>query len=359
MKTDPSQKVAQSALSTLSTNNSHNALKRYRKPLLIAGPLLILLIAGIVHFTHRNQVSTDDAYVVTARADISANVSGRVIRVAVTDNEVVQAGAVLFQLDDRDFALAVVDSRARLANAKLQVRGLKAAYRQHLAEVAGAMETLAFLANELKRQKQLVSQGVSSQTQLDQAQHAWMLAQRKLQGVRQEQETALAALNGEPDANVDSHPAVQQARAELDRAVLNQSYTTVKAHQSGIVSKVDRLQVGDYITAGTPLFALVSPLNVWIEANFKETDLARLRSGQAGTVEIDAYPDKVFHGHIQSLGPGTGSSYSLLPPENATGNWVKVVQRLPVRFLLEDAEAGQTLRAGLSASVTVNIGHDH
>lgn len=359
MKTDLSQKVAQNALSTPTTNSSQSALQRYRKPLLIAGPLLILLIAGIVHFTHRNQVSTDDAYVVTARTDISANVSGRIIRVAVTDNEAVQAGTVLFQLDDRDFALAVADARAKLANAKLQVKGLKASYRQHLAEVAGAMETLAFLANELKRQKQLVSQGVSSQTQLDQAQHAWLLAQRTLQGIRQEQETALAALDGHPDEDVDSHPAVQQAQAVLDRALLNQSYTTVKTTQSGIVSKVDRLQVGDYITAGTPLFALVSPLNMWVEANFKETDLSRLRSGQAGTVEIDAYPGKVFHGHIQSLAPGTGSSYSLLPPENATGNWVKVVQRLPVRILLEDTEAGQTLRAGLSASVTVDIGHDH
>ncbi|NDU86316.1 MAG: HlyD family secretion protein [Ferrovum sp.] len=338
---------------------NYSMLKRYRKPLLIAGPLLLLLIVGVLYFTNLDRISTDDAYVVAARTDISATVAGRVVQVRVKDNQSVEAGAVLFQLDDRDFALAVADARARLANTILQVKGLKASYRQHQAEVSASKETLAFLSNELTRQKKLVAQGVSSQAQLDQAQHAWLQAQQTLVGAQQEQENALVALDYHPSRDVDTHPAVQQARAILDRALLNQSYTVVKAPQAGIVAKVELLQPGEYVTPGAPLFALVSAQDVWVEANVKETDLVRLHPGQPSSVEIDAYPGKKFHGRVQSLSPGTGSSYSLLPPENATGNWVKVVQRLPVRIRIEDADASHLLRSGLSASVTVDVSHDH
>jgi membrane fusion protein (multidrug efflux system) len=334
-----------------------NRLKRYRRLLLVAGPLLLLAVAGFLYFKNLNRVSTDDAYVVAARTDISANVAGRVVEVLVKDNQFVHTGEVLFKLDERDFALNVAEARARLANAKLQVSSLKASYRQHQAEVTAAQETLAYQENELDRQKRLVAQGVSSQAQLDQARHAYLQATQKLQGTQQERENVLAALNYHPNQNIENHPAVQQAQAVLDRALLNLSYTVVKAPQAGIVSKVEQLQVGDYVNVATPLFALVSRQNRWIEANFKETDLTHLHPGQPGTVEIDAYPGRTFHGHVQSLSPGTGSSFSLLPPENATGNWVKVVQRLPVRISLENTDSDQPIQAGLSAVVAVDISH--
>ena len=336
-----------------------NRLKRYRRPLLAAGPLLLLAIAGFLYFKNLNRVSTDDAYVVAARTDISTNVAGRVVEVLVKDNQFVQAGEILFKLDERDFALNVADARARLASAKLQVSSLKASYRQHQADVMAAKETLAYQENELDRQKRLVAQGVSSRAQLDQARHACIQAAQKLQGTQQELESVLAALNHHPDQDIDNHPAVRQAYAVLERALLNLSYTVVKAPQAGIVAKVEQLQVGDYVKAATPLFALVSRQNLWIEANFKETDLAHLHPGQPGTVEIDAFPGRVLHGHVQSLSPGTGSSFSLLPPENATGNWVKVVQRLPVRISIENADSDQPLQAGLSAIVVVDTRHDH
>ncbi len=340
-------------------SGGQNWLKRYRKPLLAAGPLLLLMVAGFLYLKNLNRVSTDDAYVVAARTDISANVAGRVIKILVRDNQFVQAGEVLFRLDERDFALNVAEARARLANEKLQVSSLKASYRQHQAEVAAAGETLAYQESELDRQRRLVAQGVSSQAQLDQARHAYLQATQKLQAAQQERENILTALNYHPDRNVADHPAVQQAQAVLDKALLDLSYTVVKAPQTGIVSKVEQLQVGDYVTVSTPLFALLSRQDRWIEANFKETDLTHLRPGQPATVEIDAFPGRTFHGHVQSLSPGTGSSFSLLPPENATGNWVKVVQRLPVRISLENGDSDQPLPAGLSAVVVVDIGHGH
>ena len=331
--------------------------ERHRRLLLIGGPVLILLAAGILYFNSLRTVSTDDAYVAAAKAQISTNVAGRVVEIFVKDNQPVHRGDVLFKLDSRDFEIAVADARARLANTRLEIAGLKATYRQHQAEVAADRETLAYQEHEFARQKKLASQGISSQAQLEQAEHAWGQALQKVRASEQAEENVLAALDHRPEQDIDAHPAVRQAQAALDRALLNLSYATVTAPQDGIVSKVEQLQVGDYVNAATPLFALVSAKNVWIEANFRETDLARMRAGQPSTVEIDAYPGRKFHGRVQSLSPGTGSSFSLLPPENATGNWVKVVQRLPVRISIDDADLRQPLQAGLSATVEVDIRH--
>ena len=333
-------------------------LERHRRSLLIGGPALILLAAGGLYLNSLRHVSTDNAYVGAARTEVSTNIAGRVVEIGVRDNQAVRPGDLLFRLDDRDFVLAVADARARLAATRLQIAALKATYRQHQADVAAARETLAYEAQEFERQKRLAGQGIASQAQLAQAQHSWSQALQKVSAVEQERENTLAALDHHPDQDIDAHPAVRQAQAALDRAALNLSYTRITAPQEGVVTKVEQLQVGDYINAAAPVFALVSSHNVWVEANFKETELARMRPGQKSTVEVDAYPGKTFHGHVQSMSPGTGSSFSLLPPENATGNWVKVVQRLPVRISIDDPDPHLPLRAGLSATVEVDIRHD-
>ncbi|MDE2258951.1 MAG: HlyD family secretion protein [Betaproteobacteria bacterium] len=333
-------------------------LERHRRNLLIGGPVLILLVAGFLYLNSVRYVSTDNAYVGAARTEISANVAGRVVEIGVKDNQAVRQGDLLFRLDDRDFVIAVADAKARLASTKLQISALKATYRQHQADVAAAQETLAYEEHEFERQTRLATQGIASQAQLDQAQHNRAQARQKVRAVQQEQDNVLAALDHHPDQDIDAHPAVQQARAALDRVTLSLSYTIVRAAQDGIVSKVEQLQVGDYINAAVPVFALVSNRNVWIEANFKETELTRMQPGQKSTIEVDTYPGKTFHGHVQSMSPGTGSSFSLLPPENATGNWVKVVQRLPVRISIDDPDPRLPLRAGLSAAVEVDVRHD-
>jgi membrane fusion protein (multidrug efflux system) len=329
--------------------------QRLRLPLMLAGPIVVLLAAGWWYLTSGRYVSTDDAYVQAARTMISADISGRVVAVAVRDNERVAKGQLLFQIDDRPYRIALDETKAQLAAAKLQVEALKATYRQKLAEAQGAQDTLEYQQREFERQRQLAAHGVAARSTFDQVQNALQMARQKVAATQSDLANALAQLGGNPDLPLDRHPSVQRAQATLDKAELDLSYTMVKAAEPGIVTKVDQLQVGSYVTASTPVFSIISK-RVWIEANFKETELTHMRPGQTATIEIDTYPGVVFNGTVESLSPGTGSTFSLLPAENATGNWVKVVQRLPVRLALEDLK-NRLLHAGLSATVEVDTQH--
>lgn len=332
-------------------------LERHRRLLLLGGVVVILLVAGFLYLTGGRFVSTDNAYVRAARVEVSASVSGRVTQIDVRDNQEVHRGQTLFCLDDRDYAIAVNNAKAKLASAKLRIAALKATYRQHLAVVQAARDTQTYLAHELARQKKITAQGVSSQAKLEQAKYALQDAGQKLNEAEQAQANIRASLGNDPAINIDKHPDVEEAQAELDRAELNLSYTVIKAPMDGIVSKVDQLQVGAYIHAAAPVFALTSDKKVWVEANFKETDLTYLHPGQSVSIRIDAYPDRKFRGHLASLSSGTGASFSLLPAENATGNWVKVVQRLPVRISIDDFDPKHPLQTGLSAVVDVDTHH--
>jgi membrane fusion protein (multidrug efflux system) len=276
----------------------------------------------------------------------------------VHDNQSVRRGDVLFRLDDRPFRIAVEDAQAKLASARMQIGAAEATYRQQLANVAAARGTVAYQQHEFERQQHLLQSGISSRAQFEQTQHAMELAQSQLASAQQQVGSVLALLGGNPALPVAEHPVVQEAQAALDKASLDLSYATVRAPADGVVAKVEQLQVGDYITAATPVFSLISSRDVWIEANFKEDELTYMRAGQSADVRIDAYPGRHFKAHVTSLSPGTGAQFSLLPPENATGNWVKVVQRVPVRLQLDDTELeGVTLHAGLSVDVKVDTQH--
>jgi membrane fusion protein (multidrug efflux system) len=315
-----------------------------------------VVIAGGAYFyiTSGWYQSTDDAYTQAATVSISANVAGRVSEIDVRDNESVQRGATLFRLDDAPFRIAVDDTAARLASTRLQIESLKSTYRQRQVELRAARDTLTFAQQQYDRQTRLLASGIASQTQYDQASHALDEARQQVANVQQQIGVALANLDGNPDIAPEQHPLVQQAQAALDRAQLDLSYTVIKAPADGVAAKVEQLQVGDYIAASAPVFALVSIHDLWIEANFKEAQLARMRPGQSATVNIDRFPGRQFAAVVTSVSPSTGSQFSLLPPENATGNWVKVVQRVPVRLQLVHVDAGLPLQAGLSADVTVD-----
>jgi membrane fusion protein (multidrug efflux system) len=330
---------------------------RKRAILMIAGPALV--IGGWLYFylIGGRFESTDDAYVETARVAISSNVAGRVQDVAVRENQAVHKGDLLFRLDDAPLRIAVEEAAAQLAAARLRVESLRAAYRQRQAELHAAQETLAFAQREYDRQKRLLPSGIASQQQVDHAEHAVQEAESKVASAQQQIGEAVASLGGDPRLPTERHPTVQQAQAALDRAKLDLSYAIVRAPSDGIVTRVDRLQPGTYIAAAAPVFALVSGSDLWIEANFKEDQLAHMHAGQAATVEVDSYPGKTFEAHVTSLSPGTGSQFSALPAENATGNWVKVVQRLPVRLELERVDPAYPLHGGLSANVTVDTGY--
>jgi membrane fusion protein, multidrug efflux system len=334
------------------TRPSRPLRQRLRLPLMLAGPIVVLIAGTWWYLTSGRYVSTDDAYVQAARTMVSADVSGRVVAVAVHDNERIAKGQLLFEIDPRPFKIAVEEAKATLASARFQVEAMKATYGQKAADAKSAEDTLAYQQREFDRQRQLAASGVAARSTFDQVQNAMQVASQKVASTQSELANMLAQLGGNPNLPVERHPSVQRAQAALDKAELDLSYTMVKASEPGIVTKVDQLQVGSYVTASTPVFSMISK-RVWIEANFKETELTHMHPGQKATVEIDTYPGVVFNATVESLSPGTGLTFSLLPPENATGNWVKVVQRLPVRLALEDPK-DRLLHAGLSVTVEVD-----
>jgi membrane fusion protein, multidrug efflux system len=329
-------------------------LQRLRWPLMSLGAIAVLGGGTYVYIKGGRYQSTDDAYAQAATVSISADVGGRVSEIEVRDNELVRRGTTLFKLDDAPFRIAVSDAAAHLADTRLQIESLKSTYRQRQVELRAARDTQGYAQQQYDRQTRLLASGVASQAQFDQAAHALDAARQQVANVQQQIGVALANLGGDPNIAPERHPLVAQAQAALDRAQLNLSYTVINAPTDGVVAKVEQLQVGDIIAPSAPVFALVSTRDVWIEANFKEVQLARMRPGQSATIEIDRYPGRRFSAVVTSVSPTTGSQFSLLPPENATGNWVKVVQRVPVRLQLTQVDAGFLLQAGLSADVTVD-----
>jgi membrane fusion protein, multidrug efflux system len=327
--------------------------------LLMIGGVLLALVGGLWYYLATGRyVSTDDASVQAGQTAISSNVAGRVIELDVRDNQSVQRGAVLYRLDERPFRIAVEDARAKLQVARMQIGAAEATYRQQLASLAATRATLSYQQHELERQQHLLQSGISSRAQFEQTQHATEVARAQLNAAQQQVGSVLALLGGNPELPLDQHPVVQEAQAALDRALLEISYTEVRAPGSGVVAKVEQLQVGDYINAAVPVFSLISSSDIWIEANFKEDELTYMRPGQSAEISVDAYPGRRFKARVVSVSPGTGAQFSLLPPENATGNWVKVVQRVPVRLQLEPEElAAVHWQAGLSVEASVDTQH--
>lgn len=317
-------------------------------------PLALAAAGGYFYLTSGRYFSTDDAYVEADTVAISADVAGRVVELDVHDNELVKSGQVLFRLDDRSYRIALERAKAELASARLQVDGLRATYRQRQADLKAAEDTLAYMQREFDRQQQLLASHVTPQSKFDEARHNLDNARQQVAANEQQIANILASLGGDPNIETEKHPLVQQAQAHVDQAALDLSNTIVTAPANGIVTKVAKLPVGQYLNSAAPAFSLVSTDHVWVEANFKETDLTRMRAGQPATIDIDTYPDRTFTARVESIGAGTGSEFSVLPPQNATGNWVKVVQRIPVRLVIDNADPDHPLRAGMSATVEVD-----
>jgi membrane fusion protein (multidrug efflux system) len=330
--------------------------KRLRTILLLAGLIVLLGGALVVYLRGGRYESTEDSALMAGQAAVASNVSGQVVSIEVHENQMVKAGQVLFRIDPRTYQAAVDEAKAQLASARTQVQAKRADYRQNQAGVQSAQAQLDYAVGEAARQKQLLAEGISSQNQYDQAVLAVQTARQAIQTSAQRAESVRAELSGDVAAPPENQPAVQAAQAALERAELNLGYTVVRAAQDGIVTRVDQLQLGNYVTASKPVFTLVGT-RIWVEANFKESQLRYMRLGQRATVSIDAYPGRELAAHVTSFSPGTGNSFALLPAENATGNWVKVVQRLPVILDFDNPPTDLPLHAGLSAEVTVDTGH--
>jgi membrane fusion protein (multidrug efflux system) len=320
---------------------------------LAVGPIVVFAALAYFILTSGRFETTDDAYVQVAKTPVAPSIGGRVVEIYVRENQPVRRGQVLFRLDQRDLQAAVDLAEAQVANAQLAVSQARAAYGRERANIAAASEDLTFATREVGRQRQLNSAGAASGQQVDQAVHAVNQARDRLSVAQQQAAQALAALGGDPNIG-DRAPGVMQARAQLERARLNQEFATVVAPSDGVVARVDQLPVGAYLNASQPAFWLLSG-RPWIEANFKENQVGHMEVGQPVTIDIDAYPGGLLRGHVASFPPGTGSAFSVLPAQNATGNWVKVTQRLPVRIEFDRPPPPRAARAGLSAKVKVDV----
>jgi len=325
--------------------------------LMLVVPLVVVIGGGYWYLSTGQFVSTDDAYVRADMLTVSSNVAGRVLTVEVRNNEYVKAGQVLLRIDDSTYRVAVDRAKAQLAAARLQVDQMRAMYRQRQVDLKGAQDTLAYSQREYDRQQSLLSSHTVSQAQFDQARHALDAARDQVAVANQAIVAAAAALGGDPSIDTTKHPLVEQAQAQLDQAEIDRGDTVISAPENGTVTLTDKVPVGTYLTPAMPTFALVGTDNVWVEANFKETELTHMHVGQAATVDVDAYPDVTFKARVESLSPGTGSEFSVLPPQNATGNWVKVVQRLPVRLVVDHPDPQRPLRAGMSVTAEVDTGY--
>jgi len=320
---------------------------------MVGVPILILCGVAVLVITGGQSETTDDAYVQAAKAPISASIAGRVIEVDVTENQRVKTGQVLFKLDPVDIDAALRRDEAALAAARLQVVALKANLDQQRLLVSSAIQTRDYAVGEADRQKALVTAGVSSRQQAADARHAADLAAAQVAVTQQQAGAALANLGG-AETSPDLYPSVMQAKAALEAVQLDLVHTVIIAPADGIVTRVDQLQKGAYLNASQTVFYLLSG-EPWVEANFKENQLAKMKVGQPARIAIDALGGAPLDGYVASFSPGSGSSFSPLPAQNATGNWVKVVQRLPVRIAFSKAPPEVVSRAGLSAKITVDV----
>ncbi|MFD9897017.1 efflux RND transporter periplasmic adaptor subunit [Mesorhizobium sp. NPDC059025] len=324
--------------------------------LMVSVPLILVAAGGYYYVTGGRYEETENANLQQATLSIAANVPGRIVEVNVADNKPVKKGDVLFAVDPEPYKIALAQADAAVANARLGVEQLRSAYRQAQAKELSASSEVTYAQSQYDRAVDLVKKGINPQSTLDQTRNDLDKAKQDLSVAVQGIDSAKAALDGNPDIVTDQHPTVLAALAARDKAAFDLSQATVRAPDDGVAYKAASFRVGQYVGVGTPLFALVETGDTWIDANFKETQLTRMKPGQKAEVVLDTYPDKTFEATVQAIGAGTGAQFSLLPAQNATGNWVKVTQRIPVRLQLDDKNAELALRAGMSASVTVDTG---
>ncbi|ANY20884.1 Multidrug resistance protein MdtN [Tsuneonella dongtanensis] len=319
--------------------------------LMLSLPIALLIGGGIYWWTLQGKVSTDNAYVQQDKVSLSSEVGGRIVEVAVSDGQVVKAGDLLFRIDPEPYRLQIAQADAAIAIAQANVTALAGSADLSGSDIAAAREEIAFNQATLNRQQALWTRGFTTKADLEAAQHAVAEARARLSAAEARRAAAQAKLATGTQVPGEN-PQVAAGRAERALAELNLSRTEVRAPVSGRIAQADRLQLGQSVLQGLPVLTLVATGKSFVEANFKETDLAEMAVGQPAEVRFDAYPGLVVKGRVESIGAGTGSEFSVLPAQNATGNWVKVTQRVPVRIAIE-GNPGRQMIAGLSTHVTV------
>ena len=330
--------------------------KRGRFLLMAALPLALVAGGGYYWVTGGRYQETENANLRQARVNIASEAAGRIVKVDIADNSHVSAGDILFEVDPEPYRILLSQADAALAAARLNVEQLRAAYSQAVAQERVAASEIEYLKAQFDRSSELAGKGFSAKSALDEARRDLDRAEEQHRASQEGIASALAALGGDAKIDADKHPTVLSALAAREKAAYALSQTTVRAPADGVISQAASFKIGQFVNLGTPLFSLVETGDTWVEANFKETQLTKMKPGQKAEIVLDTYPDRTFEGTVEAIGAGTGAEFSLLPAQNATGNWVKVTQRIPVRVKVDTAEADLALRTGMSATVSIDTG---
>ena len=350
----PAEKAAGPAATAAPARQPKRSLTR---PLLFALLPIALVAGGYFYVTGGQVMSTDNAYVQADTVGVSTDVAGTVVEIAVHDNEPVKKGQVLYRLRQDSFKIALDGAKAQLGTVHDQILTLQASYKLALAQIDQAQADLPYFQTVFKRQQDLMTTGAGTKAAFDQAQHDLESTKQKVAVAKAQADAALAQLSNDANQPIESNSFYLQAKSGVDNAQRDFNDTVVTAPFDGVVTNVNAIQIGSYLQASQQAFSLVSTSHIWVEASPKETELTYVRPGQTATISVDTYPGLEWKGVVDSISPASGSSFSLLPAQNTTGNWVKVVQRIPMRVRIEDMDGKPPLRVGMSVSVDVDTGH--
>jgi membrane fusion protein (multidrug efflux system) len=348
------RRIEGEAAADASANPPTGASKgRRRYVLMLALPALLLAIGLYFWLTGGRTASTDNAQVNEHVVNVAPEVTGRVVSVYVAENQRVKVGDLLYRIDPAPYRIALLEAEAAVGNARLQVAQLEGGYASKVADIGSKASDVQLARENFARQKELLGRGFTTRAAYDAARASLSSALAERSVAAADAQAARAMLGS---SNHGGHPQVEAAIAQLEKARLDLARTEIRSPVDGVVSQTDRLSVGAMATQMLPNVSIVGGSAPWIEANFKETQLAKIRVGQPAEIEIDAIPGSSYKARVTSIGAGTGSQFSLLPAQNATGNWVKVTQRVPVRLKFEELP-GRQLVSGWSAHVTVRVAH--
>jgi membrane fusion protein (multidrug efflux system) len=320
-------------------------------------PALAISCGVIWYAMSARYVSTDNSYIKSEIIAVSPDIDGRVISVHIADNDRVQKGQLLFTLDPRSFQIMLSKAQAKLNSIRLKITGMRAEYTQYIAQEAEALNRVNYHKSEFARQEDLSNKGLGIKKELDQAKHEWARSEQDVLIVKEKSRQALAALGGSTEIKAEDHPMYLEALSEESEARLMLDYTEVRAQSSGIVSKME-LEAGEWVEQGESVFYLVGTGKVWIEANLKETQLTKIKIGQRVEARVDAFPDSPLAARVTKISAATGSEFMVLPAQNATGNWIKVVQRVPIRVEFEPGVIMPELRSGMTVRISVDTVHE-
>jgi membrane fusion protein, multidrug efflux system len=344
-------------------NKLPRSRQQVRTWLMAGGILLVAAAAAVMWLRAGRYASTDNAYVHAAKLMVSTDVSGIVSSVDVREGQAVKAGGILFRIDPSQYEIALNIAKANLEQTALAVEAMKLDYQRMTSTVAAQEAKVDLDQATYDRYEPLASKDFLSKANFDQARFTLRADKETLESLKRQAQVQLARLAGNPDLPVAQHPQYMQAKAQVDEAQRELSHTIVRAPFDGRVTQVDTLQPGTYLVAqtaaltNTGAIGLVSTENMWVEANMKETDLSYVKRGDPVNITVDTYPGQVWSGSVDSIAPASGSEFSILPAQNSSGNWVKVVQRIAVRIKLNPAPGKPELRAGMSVSVEIDTGH--